>query len=311
MAINREPPDFGDKTFRVALVNITNACNLKCTHCFIYRDGNPNNLRDKMDEETLLHQLQVLKDKHGIEFIYLMGGEPMIRKNVVMKAAEIFDKCQIVTNGTYGIPSLPGQLVTVSLDGPKAMNDPIRGEGVFDNVHESVMARDPNDGTDVIVQMVVTRENESSLEEFIEQVKDWPITGVAFTFYVPTKDDDFSLGWRDLKERDPIVQRVIALKEKHPSLIKANRGSLELMMSDVAINSTGENGEKCPLVGNTLNLYMGDGGEFENTFCCYGNNVDCARCGTYLVFNAAYQQQKLGDDRVPVQGVSKAAKGMN
>ncbi|MCW9035922.1 MAG: radical SAM protein [Rhodospirillales bacterium] len=294
----REPPDFGDKTFRVALVNITNACNLKCTHCFIYRDGNPNSTRDKMDDDTMLYQLKKLKEKHGIEFIYLMGGEPMIREKLVMKAAAIFDSCQVVTNGTYGLPELPGKLVTVSLDGPKEMNDPIRGDGVFDKVKEAVFARDPHDGTEIIVQMVLTAENQHGLEAFIEEVKDWPISGVALTFYVPTKDDDSYLAWEDLRNRDEVLHRVITLKQKYPDLIKANRGTLELMMSDVAIESTGENGEKCPLVGNTLNLYMGDGGEFENTFCCYGNDVDCGRCGTYLAFNAAYKQ-RCGEQKSP------------
>jgi hypothetical protein len=42
----------------------------------------------------------------------------------------------------------------------------------------------------------------------------------------------------------------------------------------------------------TLPLYVGDGGQFERTFCCYGNDVDCTRCGAYAVFNAAYHRAK-------------------
>jgi len=69
---------------------------------------------------------------------------------------------------------------------------------------------------------------------------------------------------------------------------------LELMLSDAAINYTGENGERC-LMMDTLPLYMGDGGNFERTFCCYGNDVDCRTCGAYSVFNSAYHRLKLGD----------------
>jgi hypothetical protein len=42
----------------------------------------------------------------------------------------------------------------------------------------------------------------------------------------------------------------------------------------------------------TLPLYVGDGGQFERTFCCYGNDVDCTRCGAYAVFNASYHRAK-------------------
>jgi hypothetical protein len=121
----------------------------------------------------------------------------------------------------------------------------------------------------------------------VEQVKEWPIDGVAFSFYVPTKNDQTSMVWDDLRERDAVVKRVISLKKKYPDLIKANIGALELMMSDVALKYTGEQGENC-LVRRMLPLYMGEGGNFERTFCCYGNDVDCTRCGAYAVFNSAF-----------------------
>ena len=31
----REPTDFGDRDYPVAMVNVTNVCNLSCSHCFI------------------------------------------------------------------------------------------------------------------------------------------------------------------------------------------------------------------------------------------------------------------------------------
>jgi hypothetical protein len=284
-----EPTDFGNGDYGAALVNVTNACNLDCRHCFVFRASNPNRPRDKMDDATMLHQLRVLRDRHNIRSMLFMGGEPMIRKKMVLEAMQLFDHSSIVTNGTYGIPSVPGHVVAVSLDGPQEMNDALRGEGVFQRVKEAVHDRDPRDGTTVILQMSVTKENAEGVEAFVEAVKGWPIDGVAFSFYVPTQDDHGSLAWDDLKERDPIVRRVIALKRKYPGIVKSNIGTLELMLSDVAIHSTGERGENC-LMRRMLPLYMGDGGRFERTFCCYGNDVDCTRCGAYAVFNAAYHR---------------------
>jgi hypothetical protein len=66
------------------------------------------------------------------------------------------------------------------------------------------------------------------------------------------------------------------------------------MKSDVAINYTGENGEHCNM-RKMLPLYMGDGGNFERTFCCYGNDVDCTRCGAYAVFNNPFHKQELSN----------------
>lgn len=294
---SHEPTDFGDREFPAALVNVTNVCNLECTHCFVFRDDNPNSAHDKMNDATMLHQLEALRDRHNIKSMLFMGGEPMIRKGLVFEAMKLFEHASIATNGTYGIPSVPGHLVSVSLDGPKHLNDPIRGEGVFDKVKASIHERDLSDGTVVMLQMAITRENAAGIEEFVEAVKDWPIAGVAFTFYVPPLDDTSGQAWDDLKERDGVVDRVLALKDKYPLLIKANRGALEMMKSDVSMQYTGEEGENC-LMRNMLPLYMGDGpdgkGAFERTFCCYGNDVDCARCGAYAVFNAAYKKERSG-----------------
>lgn len=286
----REATDFGDRQFGAALVNVTNICNLSCSHCFVFRADNPNRPKDKMDDATMLSQLKALRDRHGIRSMLFMGGEPMIRKKLVLEAIELFESGSIVTNGTYGIPSVPGHLVTVSLDGPEPLNDAIRGQGVFQKVRESVFARDAGDGTIVMLQMTITKQNAPGIEEFVETVKDWPITGVAFTFYVPSRDDHGSLAWDDLRERDVVVRRVIAVKEKYPRLVKSNTGALEMMLSDRCLEFTGERGESC-LMRNMLPLYMGDGGNFERTFCCYGNDVDCARCGAYAVFNSAFHHR--------------------
>ena len=123
-----EPTDFGDVEFPSALVIITNACNLVCRHCFVFRADTPSNARDKMNDETMLYQLRVLRDRHRIKSMLFMGGEPMIRSALVFEAMNLFEHSSIVTNGTYGIPSVPGHLVTVSLDGPEGPNDAIRGK---------------------------------------------------------------------------------------------------------------------------------------------------------------------------------------
>ncbi len=297
-----EPPDFGDQEFPAALVLLTNACNLRCRHCFVYREETPNEPRDKMSDANMLYQLARLRDKHGIRSMLFMGGEPMIKEKLMRQAMALFEESSVVTNGTYGIPSLPGQLVTVSLDGPEEVNDRIRGTGVFDAVKRSIFEHNLRDDTIVMLQMTITRSNARYIEPFVEQVEHWPVSGVAFTFYVPDKGEVSELMWEDLRERDEVVQALIDLKSRHP-VIKTNTGALELMFSDRAVMSTGVEGENCQLK-RVLPLYIGESGRFETTYCCYGNNVDCSRCGAYAVFNSAWnrqrhQQNHPGPDRAP------------
>ena len=283
-----DPPDFGTREFPAALVNVTNRCNLKCTHCFVYRDANPNASVDKMNDATMLHQLEVLRDRHGIKSMLFMGGEPMVRHRLVLAAMSLFEDPSIVTNGTYGIPSVPGCLVTVSLDGPPEENDAIRGQGVFDRVEQSIRRRDRGDGSIVMLQMAITKENSPGIERFVDVVADWPVDGVAFTFYVPRKGERSDLAWDTNQERDEVVERVMALKEAYPDLVRANVATLRLMKSDQCGDHIDD---RCALKA-MLPLYVGDGGVFERTFCCYGNDVDCNRCGAYAVFNAARHRRQ-------------------
>jgi sulfatase maturation enzyme AslB (radical SAM superfamily) len=187
---------------------------------------------------------------------------------------------------------LPGGLVTVSLDGPEAMNDAVRGPGIFQKVKAAIAARDPGDGTTLMLQMTVTRMNAHAVAEFVEVVKDWPIDGVAFAFYIPIVDDRTGLAWEDLRERDAAVRRVIAVKQAYPDLVKAHIPVLEMMFADVCQKHTGDLNGECVNI-DILPLYLGKNGAFERPSCCYGNQADCTRCGSYSLFNTVYHREIL------------------
>ncbi len=137
--------------------------------------------------------------------------------------------------------------------------------------------------------MTLTKQNAPYLEEFVEEVKNWPVSGLAFTFYVPDRNEVSGLAWDSLIDRDLVIERLIRLKARYP-VIKSNVGALELMKSERCLEVTGINGENCTMK-RMLPLYVGEGGRFERTFCCYGNNVDCTRCGAYAVFNGAWHRR--------------------
>jgi hypothetical protein len=48
--------------YPAAMVNITNRCTLRCRHCFLYREKNPNRPDDEMDTATLSENAKTVTD---------------------------------------------------------------------------------------------------------------------------------------------------------------------------------------------------------------------------------------------------------
>ena len=274
-----EPPP----RYPAGMVNVTNRCNLACKHCFVFRDGNPNSPDGEMSPERMLSELRRLRDRHGIRFMLWMGGEPMIRWRMLAEGIKLFERNTITTNGTIQLKDFgPSVTYVISLDGPKDVNDPIRGEGVFDKVMETIAAI-PNDfGPTVTAQCVVHRQNQQRLEEFVQALYPTNVQGIVFSFYVPRTGEVSPQAWDSIEEREAAIDIVVDIKRRYAGRIWNSSRSLELMRPATAKLVT----DHCPLLKTTLPLY-GEGDHFTTPFCCYGNDVDCDRCGAWGVFSAA------------------------
>lgn len=270
-----------------AMVNITNRCNLKCEHCFVFRDANPNVPVDEPSDDELFGQLETLSRKHDIQYMLWMGGEPMIRRKFLRRGLTLFRRNTITTNGT--IPLVDYSEVTdnllyvVSLDGPRELNDAIRGEGVFDKVLKNV-SKLPDDFPHIVqCQCVVTKRNQNALDGFVETIRATSFHHLTFSFLVPSANDDGDDAWATVEERDPAVRTVMRLKEESGGYVRNRIRSLELMLSE---NDPKNVTNHCPATQTLLPLYL-DGKSFVTPFCCYGNDVDCDRCGAWVVFELA------------------------
>ena len=102
-----------NKEFRpIAMVNITNRCTLKCKHCFIYRKGTPNTptKKNEMPAEQMIKEIKKYRGKYGILRMVWMGGEPLLRKDVLKNGRRI--EIKIEASGekdvikAYGSPIL-------------------------------------------------------------------------------------------------------------------------------------------------------------------------------------------------------------
>ncbi len=272
----------GHTQYPAAMVNITNRCNLRCKHCFVYREENPNDPSGEMDSAKMIEELARLQKRHGIQTMLWMGGEPLLRPDVLREGTKLFARNHVTTNGTIDLIELPRCIYVVSVDGPPDVSDAIRGEGNFDRVMKTLARVPESFEPTVMCQCVVTKTNEDRLEELVEILQPTRAEGMTFSFYVPRRNDDSELTWGSLERRDKAVLETIRLKEKYPDFIWNNRRSLELTLSENSKAIT----DDCPSLKFVLPLYL-DGDEFVSPYCCYGNDVDCDLCGAWVVFYIA------------------------
>lgn len=276
-----------DAPYPAAMVNITNQCNLACKHCFIFRDGNPNqqatSIHDEMSDESILETLAGLRDRHGIVSMLWMGGEPLLRRKLLKKGASLFPRNIIITNGTVPLIDFgANMLYVVSLDGPADLNDALRGEGTYARVMRNLSRRSADFSTPVQVQCVVTRRNQHRLGELVDTLRDARVDWMTFSFYVPRAHDVSEDAWPSNEDRIWAVREVMRLRAEHPGFVRNSQLSLELMLPPTCDAIVAA----CPARDNMLPLWM-ESDSFATPYCCYGNDVDCSRCGAWVVFSLA------------------------
>ncbi len=126
-------------------------CNLSCNHCFI--SCNPKNQSfGFLDLERIRSFLEESVEL-GVKEYYFTGGEPFLNKEMaaILEETLRFGPATVLTNGTVFRERLASELrriadgnrysleIRVSIDGPDAeMNDPIRGEGTFEDAMRGV-----------------------------------------------------------------------------------------------------------------------------------------------------------------------------
>lgn len=123
--------------YRMSMI-LTYRCQLRCAMCGISK-------REPGDELTAVEIARFLERSPGLSWINLSGGEIFLRSDLLEIVNAIFDKCPSLyllnfpTNGyetetivrtlteITGRPRSPRLMVTVSVDGPPAIHDRIRG----------------------------------------------------------------------------------------------------------------------------------------------------------------------------------------
>lgn len=200
------------------IASITGACNLHCAGCYARanhacEDHAP---ADQMTAEAW-DRLFTEANKLGISFILLAGGEPLLRTDVIEKAAAhkniLFP---IFTNGTFlSQPRLlsllrahRNLLPVISLEGDEAQTDSRRGAGVYQKVEEAMRGLHAA-GLPFGASVTVTKENLRLVmcDRFLGRLEALGCRAVIFVEYVPVSAETAALALGQA-ERD-FTQRTI------------------------------------------------------------------------------------------------------
>lgn len=168
---------------------ITSKCNLRCTHCY---------LTDYTQETTLDNVLPYIDyfGTRGVKGIVLLGGEPLIRKdlekiiNQIVRIQKIGLK--IITNGLLATPNRSQSLIEagakqfqVSLEGHNPLfNDSVRGKGTFDKIIEGIVNLKKS-GAEVSLAFTITKQNYHSLNGIFLLADSLEIQCVKLSPFVP------------------------------------------------------------------------------------------------------------------------------
>jgi MoaA/NifB/PqqE/SkfB family radical SAM enzyme len=169
-------------------INPTDKCNFKCLHCWQRAFKKIDSSYELSDEKLIEIVREALK--FGVkEFEITGGGEPMMRRKLVLKLMEIIKKGggfgNITTNGSlFDLKSIKKILkinwdrITFSLDGPDAKsNDAIRGKDNFEKVMEVIellnqMKMKMGKNLPIIkFNVVINKKNYDKIEEMVKLAK--------------------------------------------------------------------------------------------------------------------------------------------
>lgn len=162
--------------------HILTGCNLSCSHCYINPEQHGTG---SVSRETMEKWLTLFFDREKESNVIFLGGEPTMHKDLprgIRFAKDLgYRSVTVDTNGFLFHDFLenvtPADLdyLSFSLDGPDAaVNDALRGDGVFDTCTknlQSAVAR----GFTVSLIYTVSRRNIDHLHKMVPLLAEWGV----------------------------------------------------------------------------------------------------------------------------------------
>ncbi|MCD8231613.1 MAG: radical SAM protein [Clostridiales bacterium] len=245
------------------IASITSSCNLHCADCYARAnhtcsDGTAYEQLQADEWEAIFRESKDL----GIGFIILLGGEPLMRRDVLLKAAGIPEILfPVFTNGTMMddrnirlFDKYRNLIPVFSIEGNEGKTDARRGNGIYQSLIHSMDKMKENHlifGASVTVTTSNLREVLSG--EYVAFLQERGCKAVIYVEFVPITEGSIKLAPQDA-ERDFINEKVMELREQFPDMLfisfpgdeKSSGGCLAAGRGFFHINSHG-GAEPCPV----------------------------------------------------------------
>ena len=180
------------------LLDPTSACNLHCKGCWAADYGNRLNLSYE-DIDSIIEQGKEL----GVYMYIYTGGEPLVRKDDLIKLCEKHDDCIFLcfTNATLideqfcqDLLRVKNFIPAISQEGSKETTDFRRSVGVNYSVYDKIehaMNLLKENGLPFGISCCYTSENYEAVSspEYIDQLIDWGALFVWYFHYMPVGSD--------------------------------------------------------------------------------------------------------------------------
>ena len=249
---------------------MTYRCNPYCVHCYFSHQG----YTSELSLDRWVSRLKRMESR-GVP-LYIcgwLGGEPLLRPEVIEAGKRFFKSNIVFTNGTLELPPWPDCSFAISVPGTRVPYQQLTGaeSRIYDLVKEHASRSDLH----VLVSFCITRRNVSSILSFLsEWQNETKIQGIFFEFYTPRKGDGKEL-WLDWPERDRILDTLLEAKKTYGDYIYNTVHMLELMKS----RSLQKTLSDCPF--SYVGVSFDPMGNIKFP-CALGPEADCRRCGCIL-----------------------------
>lgn len=267
--------NLGAKLPIYASVDITNSCNLRCKHCYWWKNFESSR---GLPVEKWREIIRTVLKKEKIFQVALTGGEPLLRPKIIeVFNEEMPNQVYVVTNGTFPLINFGGVTYYVSVDGTEEIHNNIRGLPIYKKVKQNVENYDGK----VFANMSLNTMNSDCIERVVEEWHEL-VNMMTFQFYTPFSPND-ELWVPFGRKRDEIVDRILKLKDNYPDFFLNTENQLNLLRSN-------EWTKNCPSWAFLSLNHLGK----VKTPCFIGgeNKPMCERCGmceTAGAFAGLYQ----------------------
>ena len=245
------------------ICSITSSCNLHCAGCYS-RCNNATTDTEAVEQLTGEEWARVFREARelGINFIILLGGEPLLRADVIQAAGAMPDILfPVFTNGTFMkqqyfelFDSCRNLVPVLSIEGDREQTDERRGNGIYDKLMEN-MEKMKEKGLVFGASITVTKENREKAvsDEWLNDLEKRGCKAVFFVEYVPMDPESRAIAFED-EDRDYLMENVDRLRKERPEMMfvsfpgdeKSSGGCLSAGRGFFHINSHG-GAEPCPV----------------------------------------------------------------